>query len=32
MVRVTEPGLEALRRSHEVRRRLRDGLDEVLQS
>lgn len=31
MIRVTEPGLEALRRVHAVRARLRDGLGEVLQ-
>ena len=31
MIRVTEAGVEALQRSHEVRERLRHGLDEVLQ-
>lgn len=31
MIRVTEAGVEALRRSHSVRERLRHGLDEVLQ-
>ena len=32
MVRVTDAGIAALRRTHEVRRRLEEGLDEVLQS
>ncbi len=32
MVTVTEEGLELLRRSHRVRRRLLDGLDEVIES
>lgn len=31
MLRVTPAGIEALRRSHEVRARLRDGLGEVFQ-
>jgi PadR family transcriptional regulator, regulatory protein PadR len=31
MLRVTEKGLEALRRSHEVRSRLRQGIEEALQ-
>lgn len=31
MLRVTEEGLEALRRSHEVRTRLRNGIEEALQ-
>ena len=31
MIRVTPDGIEALRRSHEARRLLRDGLDEVFQ-
>ena len=31
MVRVTQAGVEALQRSHEVRARLRDGLGEVFQ-
>jgi hypothetical protein len=30
MVAVTGGGVEALRRTHEVRERLRDGLGEVL--
>ena len=32
MVTVTPEGLEALRRSHLVRARLRDGLDEIFQA
>lgn len=32
MVEVTAEGIEAVRRSHEARRRLREGLDEVFQS
>ena len=32
MVRVTEAGIEALRRSHDSRSRLREGLDEVFQA
>jgi DNA-binding PadR family transcriptional regulator len=32
MVTVTEEGLELLRRTHRVRRRLLDGLDEVIES
>lgn len=32
MIRVTESGLAAVRRSHEVRERLRHGLGEALQS
>ena len=31
MLRVTEAGVEALRRSHEVRSRLRHGIEEALQ-
>lgn len=31
MFSVTEAGVEALRRTHAVRERLRDGLDEVFQ-
>ena len=31
MIRVTEMGVEALRRSHEVRARLRSGIREALQ-
>ena len=31
MVRVTQSGVEALRRSHDARSRLREGLDEVFQ-
>lgn len=30
MIRVTEMGVEALRRSHGVRSRLREGIEEVL--
>lgn len=32
MVTVTDKGLELLRRTHRVRRRLLDGLDEVIES
>ena len=32
MVRVTEEGLHALRRAHQVRGRLKDGLEEVFES
>ncbi len=32
MVAVTADGIEAVRRSHEARRRLREGLDEVFQA
>ncbi len=32
MIRVTDAGVEAVRRSHEVRERLRDGIEEVFQA